>query len=96
MAPSGDAVLGAIRPRRRQLARGAYDHETVSPLFPWTTNPNIYIRTIDATGRSIEPEVLSHHDVHYASEYERLQQILVTDAGAEPALHFYKTPRLPG
>lgn len=43
----------------RQLARGAYDHETVSPLFPWTTNPNIYIRTIDATGRSIEPEVLS-------------------------------------
>jgi hypothetical protein len=43
----------------RQLARGAFDNETVSALFPWTTNPSIYIRTIDATGRSMEPEVLS-------------------------------------
>src|SRR5262245_58724646 len=42
----------------RQLARGAYDHDTISALFPWTTNPNIYIRTVDATGRTIEPEVL--------------------------------------
>src|SRR5262245_7735522 len=43
----------------RQLARGAYDHDTISALFPWTTNPNIYIRTVDATGRTIEPEVLA-------------------------------------
>ena len=43
----------------RQLARGAYDHDTISPLSPWKENPSIYIRTVDATGRSIEPEVLA-------------------------------------
>jgi hypothetical protein len=43
----------------RQLARGAYDGEIIYELFPWTTNPSIYIRTVDITGRVIEPEVMS-------------------------------------
>ena len=43
----------------RQLARGAYDQQVIYALSPWKENPSIYIRTIDASGRSIEPEVLA-------------------------------------
>jgi hypothetical protein len=43
----------------RQLARGAFDGNTIYALFPWTENPSIYIQTVDATGRSVEPEVLA-------------------------------------
>ena len=53
LAPPFDATF------YRQLARGAYDGETIYALFPWTTNPSIYIRTVDITGRVIEPEVMS-------------------------------------
>lgn len=46
----------------RQFVRGMFDRATDAdapyPNFRWTSAPNFYVRTIDSSGRTVEPEVL--------------------------------------
>ena len=47
----------------RQYVRGMFDHKD-DPGAPysvlrWTSAPNFYVRTIDSSGRTVEPEVLA-------------------------------------
>jgi hypothetical protein len=46
----------------RQFARGNYDHSADGAPFSlqrWTTSPSFYVKTVDQSGRAIEPEVLT-------------------------------------
>ena len=44
----------------RQIARDQYSAGTLRSINRWTTNPNVYIRTVDSTsGNTIEPEVIA-------------------------------------
>jgi hypothetical protein len=44
----------------RQMVRNTYDAPTrMEPLRRWTENPRFYMRTVDESGRPIEPDVLS-------------------------------------
>ena len=44
----------------RQLVRDQFSSSVLRTLLRWTTNPNIYVRTVDSTtGRVVEPEVLA-------------------------------------
>ena len=47
----------------RQFVRGMFDQASDPgapyPNFRWTVAPSFYIRTIDSSGRSVEPEVLA-------------------------------------
>jgi hypothetical protein len=44
----------------RQLVRDQFSTGSLYTLLRWTTNPNIYLRTVDSTtGRAVEPEVLA-------------------------------------
>ena len=42
----------------RSRATGGEDPDTLEPLRRWTRAPQVYIRTVDDTGRAILPEVL--------------------------------------
>lgn len=44
----------------RDLVRDHYDAPTASrPVARWTQEPKFYMRTVDSTGRTVEPEVLA-------------------------------------
>jgi hypothetical protein len=44
----------------KALVRNAYDDPTtLQPLRRWTSNPSVYVRSADQTGRAIEPEVMA-------------------------------------
>ena len=44
----------------RQLVRGTYDEPGAPwPVLRWTSAPSFYVRTVDQTGRPIEPEVIA-------------------------------------
>ncbi len=44
----------------RQLVRNTYDApDKMEPLRRWTDNPRFYVRTVDDSGKPIEPEVLA-------------------------------------
>jgi hypothetical protein len=45
----------------RQFARDMYDESEGSPweLLRWMSAPSFYVRTVDQTGRAIEPEVIA-------------------------------------
>jgi hypothetical protein len=44
----------------RDLVRDQSSGGALQPLRRWTTNPNLYLRTVDSTtGRAVEPEVLA-------------------------------------
>ncbi|HET7694994.1 MAG TPA: M12 family metallopeptidase [Vicinamibacterales bacterium] len=45
----------------RQFVRDTYDNSEGSPwpVLRWTSAPSFYVRTVDAGGRAVEPEVLA-------------------------------------
>ena len=45
----------------RQFVRDTYDNSDGAPwpVLRWTSAPSFYVRTIDSTGRAVEPEVLT-------------------------------------
>ncbi len=61
-----DVALDAIRDAPpfsmvfyRQFVRGTYDTDGMYSVLRWNVAPKFYLRTVDQTGKAIEPEVLA-------------------------------------